>query len=740
MSTRDSTKVILPSTTQPINPLILSRAATLVQCHCHPCHPFLLSKRSPNVVVMRQLRKCLVVATVLWLCTLLMGIARPSLSSYWQPAAVISEKVLHNDRYSLIYSSSDVFVSQSNPYVYVNVSSQCHGESYEAFADTLHEYASQVARNETLRSSAWGQLVSTTLPSHSNLLVVGNVYTRQVLHSLLGQQPTVPNEVEHLEQRYAHLYTFSNHARVWDVTGTYIWYSPKWQNFLEQQIRFSLQNVDGLILGAIEPHCRSPTHKLRYSLNESTALDCEKYAAPTIDEWLRVLPAHVPIVYVSSFTPSYAPDTQAQRAIQSHNNQHETGSHVTKRTVYINARKHMEALGLEGIVDAGIVVNDRTRGMRCVGARGGWPDVTAWDVMQHLYDYWKSQAYEFRAVLPSSNNDFYTFSLPPNFPRVCRSAEIVVPNNPPTRSRLVADRVDNDDDDDVADELLALNIQYQCQGPRYLGFGERLKSYITHNMTFSSPATLLPPRRRLLIWGNSHTRQVGRSLVCQYADQLTSVNLWPTELARVRETVTGAEVYEFSNGAMATIVSNSYTPYSAQWAPLLEHELQGQSLHDFDAIVVGLFNKCGDNHTFSTDLEQLSAIMPEVDCIHNPPPSIQEIVQEAAGRPVIFVSMFDTTRQGEGLAVIRHVQELADEGQPAYSVDTRSIVESISFPLCLSSKRFSVTGCRREADPLGEGVILHACTGRHGGYADVVGWQILERLWGLWGKEKERLR
>jgi hypothetical protein len=656
-----------------------------------------------------------------------------------------------HEKDGFIYAQTEVFLSNTDPQVYVNVSSQCSGEVYQAFAHAMHDYV-QAHANANTTDAGWGHSTTVNLPRNAKVLVVGGGYTRQVLHSLLGQQPTRVTEIMTLEPKYARVFALeSQQVYVWDVTGTYIWYSPYWKQYLERQMRYPLHRFDAIIIGEVDAHCRGTggaygrlAHRLE---GAAPTLDCVNYSAPTILDWLEAVPSHIPVIYVSSFTPNHDQDVQTQQDIVAYNSQRQSNVTATTtsandfadddntpigmslpRVMYVNARQHIDSLGLECIVEEQSCQHNKTRGSRCVGPNGGWPDVTAWDVLLNLHRYWEHMSHR----NSSDTTQFFQFTsldelyspshnpMEPNIPRMCRKPQIHVPHL-------------------SSEELLSINIQYQCAGPRYFSFGEALRDYVVswssnRETSFVSPRTLLPANRQILIWGNSHTRQLGRSLVCQYADQLINVELLPTEVARVREQVTGPEIYKFANGAQLVLVANSYTPYSHDWQRLLRQELQGRSLDDFDTIVMGLFNECGGNNTFSTDLEMLSAILPEVDCLHIQPPSIKSMVQ-ATRRPLIFVSMFDTSRLAEGRSIIQQIKDLADQGHAVNYIDARHIVESVTPMTCLSSKRFSVTDCRLESDPLAEGVILHACTGAQGGVADVVGWRVLHHVWDALGKQ-----
>jgi hypothetical protein len=582
----------------------------------------------------------------------------------------------------------------------VEIPYQCAGDAYEDVSHFLRAYA------EEHRPAAWGRRAA-PLPAHRHILVVGSIATRQVAYSLVAQGSLVT--VERLEGRMVNRFTFSNGAVLTEVTATYVWYSPDWARYLAHQIRSPLARFDAIVMGRLEASCNGTQHALRDLVASMPAMDCHHQPPPDLAAWVQAFRG--PILSLGSLSLDDREDEVQAQAVQALLSQQPS---LRDRLVFVDGRKHAVAThecAASSKKEVGMCVATG-RGPRCVGAQGGLPDLVAWDVTEVLYQ-WVGDG------LPPSAEEPPMMGQRPaaTDQRVCRAPQIVAPNYP-------------------WDMRPPISIFYQCQGPRYFAFGQVVEAYrntsqAEHAATWGRRPTALPPHANVLLWGNSHTRQVGRTLVCQYADQLVSARLVDSKLGLVRPptpdgvVTKGAEVYEFANGARLTLLTNSYVPYSRNWTLLLRDELEGHALTDFDALVLGHFNQCGGNNTFSTELEELSQFLPDVDCRFTPPPSVTEITDAFGHRPVVFVSMFDETRLDEAQLVAK---ECALWDQVTF-VDARAVVTRVAPSICLSTKRNSVADCRNLEDALKEGVILHACTGPYGGYVDLVAWLVLESLW-----------
>eukprot|EP00536_Pseudo-nitzschia_multiseries_P007003 jgi/Psemu1/286825/fgenesh1_pg.156_\ len=236
--------------------------------------------------------------------------------------------------------------------------------------------------------------------------------------------------------------------------------------------------------------------------------------------------------------------------------------------------------------------------------------------------------------------------------RFCRDAQVSV-----TRKGLEPPNQATDEGD------FSLSLLYQCSGDPYANFAKRLQRFAescptTHkNMTFpwkrreedicsafvpsfplasASNQSLhhplwgkrefpLPDNITVLAIGNSHLRQISKTIACQYAHKLTNIHILPKigELTTANNssqgennnnnrTTTNVEsfVIEFSNHARWISITNRVLFYSKEWNELIEEfylkalrpsealqssqplknrQLKSLSLKDMDAIVLGKF-------------------------------------------------------------------------------------------------------------------------------------------------------
>jgi hypothetical protein len=110
-----------------------------------------------------------------------------------------------------------------------------------------------------------------------------------------------------------------------------------------------------------------------------------------------------------------------------------------------------------------------------------------------------------------------------------------------------------------------LKLLYQCQGTTYEQFGKQLLALAenpTNNAFWGRRDVPLPPKRTVLVLGNSHLRQVSKTMVCQYADQISSLYTASEDIFFV----------EFLNGAQWISITNTVLVYSKDWMRLLQDE------------------------------------------------------------------------------------------------------------------------------------------------------------------------
>lgn len=231
----------------------------------------------------------------------------------------------------------------------------------------------------------------------------------------------------------------------------------------------------------------------------------------------------------------------------------------------------------------------------------------------------------------------------------------------------------------------------------------------------------LPPNKRYLFLGNSHTRQTCMALLCQLHNVSHTESLEPTNKAMARR-------YDLDHGTQIYLVVNSFVVHSPQWASLLEKQI-GVALKDFDAIILGLFNTCNNadaNTTFAKDMKELQDEESGVDCINQDGPTLAQVAAEYSG-PLAYVSMFATYRyktysQDRDDAKVLHA---AGRSNLAY-LDARQYLRMYELEECGSANRDALSDCVHGEEARR---YHHRCVGRFGGHPDLIAWDVVEFLY-----------
>ena len=200
---------------------------------------------------------------------------------------------------------------------------------------------------------------------------------------------------------------------------------------------------------------------------------------------------------------------------------------------------------------------------------------------------------------------------------------------------------------DTENEQAGFPIWYQCEGPEYDKFTERLHQFVENKWTqtpeWGHRETAIPANKSVLFFGNSHTRQLALSLVCQMgAEELVDVHHFEFDLIDPNMAIR----FRFRNGASVYIVANSYVAYSRQWQQLLERQIQ-KPIAEFDMFVMGIFNVAKGASSFLDNLKYLESTLPEeyeLDLVTQPPgPSPQNVTAVYDG-PFLLVSNFSVNQ------------------------------------------------------------------------------------------------
>lgn len=261
-------------------------------------------------------------------------------------------------------------------------------------------------------------------------------------------------------------------------------------------------------------------------------------------------------------------------------------------------------------------------------------------------------------------------------------------------------------------------VYYQCEGPLYDNFTVQLHQYVNQvaAVTSETPSSWgkrqwpVPAHQKILLFGNSHTRQVTESLLCMYQDDSVLESI-----------VVNAFSFRYTlrNNSTLVLVVNSPIPYSTRWVEMLYNET-GIPLNDFDAVVLGMLNECGNTDTFSQQMEAISAQMDHVDCLHIAPPTTTDWSHQFTTGPIIFMPMLSSKAK-----IIQkytsEIKALRQTGLDRVSfLDARKHVLAVGVE-CASYNRTGSSDCLNRIGP------THRCEGRKGGHPELVAWDLVER-------------
>jgi len=308
----------------------------------------------------------------------------------------------------------------------------------------------------------------------------------------------------------------------------------------------------------------------------------------------------------------------------------------------------------------------------------------------------------------------------------------------------------------LSTESQPLIVQYECKGEKYDNFTRRMKQYADDhyyssystgaNSSSSSSSSMTPPapgeqgsswghakdfplpaNKTVLVIGNSHTRQVSFAVLCQYADKVRGFETSNNEAYSVT----------FRNGAKWISITNRAIFYNRDWSQLLIYEMPSMKKDprkNVDAIILGKFNNLTKHPMFSLDVQnqqkQLREKFPgiQIDFHQSAGPDLLSVATEYNDIPTIAVTEFAK----DGAYILPQWKETIDSlnRNNVALIDGRAHVGILGE--CGTDKR-RTTGICYDAGPAPERGSappsdMHRCTGENGGHADLIGWDIVNKL------------
>jgi hypothetical protein len=306
---------------------------------------------------------------------------------------------------------------------------------------------------------------------------------------------------------------------------------------------------------------------------------------------------------------------------------------------------------------------------------------------------------------------------------LCRSDRIIVPQPSERRS---------------------MTIQYHCHGLRYEQFSQRLWTFASDDErrgpTWGRRSLPVPPHTTTLVFGNSHTRQLALSWLCQYQHLASTIHQKSSEEVWVH----------FEHNATLILLTNTPLVYSNDWAELVEENL-GMKLSMIDTIVLGHFNGRPDSNKTAFEnymAKKTAELGPNVDFLKYAPPTPWDVAQSYQG-DIIAVSPFSKsmmfftenafetqralkTKSNRGKFEVINARQyisrlgecgtdVQDKGNGTITYNGRSY--DATLEMCMAAGEARLFGKTRPPHD------MHRCVGAGGGHPDLVAWDVMESLW-----------
>jgi hypothetical protein len=303
----------------------------------------------------------------------------------------------------------------------------------------------------------------------------------------------------------------------------------------------------------------------------------------------------------------------------------------------------------------------------------------------------------------------------------------------------------------------AMDLWYQCSGQPYNEYMDLVWTQVVQAKHQADPTSLwgkrptpVPPGKTILVMGNSHTRQVLTSLLCQYKGQI----LHATELAPVPGKKNVAMTFRLQHNVTIYVLVNHPFVYSKRWHRTLTLDLLKMPLEKLDAIVLGSFNSLSESHktSFLQTTLRYQKEMPQhkVNFLEAEPPHLEQVAQVYGG-PLIWMSMFALSNQAthdKAMAAMASLQfqnvtrSVVVDKRPIHRHDLharnniravygrRYIDSLLGGTECSSDSYDIVKTCltNRTSKRYANG---HKCVGRQGGFPDLIAWDLSEALYDL---------
>ena len=266
-----------------------------------------------------------------------------------------------------------------------HVAYQCAGEEYDRFGEQLQRLVKVYSLSDAVRKEAWGQK-PVPLPANTSVLAFGNSHTKQMISAWICQYFDQVTSYQAIRSDRAFSVRFENNStltllRHSDLDGATALNNP-W-------LGRPMTSFDAVIVGQLNPEKNGlPMGSSTFDYNNKKKKKKEWSPFPQADgdstNLYNVAAAFPgPIVFSSNFGKH-----DMERAISLQEGL-ERLSKDRKNMVSLMARRYIDIVGNEAGTDKPHEVGEclpmAPRSHRCMGDKGGWPDVQAFDVQSAIW-------------------------------------------------------------------------------------------------------------------------------------------------------------------------------------------------------------------------------------------------------------------------------------------------------------------------------------------------------------------
>eukprot|EP00977_Amphora_coffeiformis_P003734 scaffold742_cov165-Amphora_coffeaeformis.AAC.10 len=267
---------------------------------------------------------------------------------------------------------------------------QCEGPKYDEFAETLHQFAEKKADSH---GEKWGHRAS-PIPANMSVLFFGSEHTRQLALTLACQMgPKQVVDVHHfdfdlIDPNMAVRIRFRNGSSLYIVSDSYVAYSKKWQTLLEKQIEKPIQEFDLVAMGMFK-HILGGSETVQ-NLKQLAKTLPDDYEIDLATNVRGLTPDEITSVYNGAFLLVSNSSIEGIKAYTEYRKKLRFVNRLDYS--FIDQRQWMEKMHAEGAAGSRDQAQDATDDStalipRCVGKRGGHPDLISWDVSEFLHEY-----------------------------------------------------------------------------------------------------------------------------------------------------------------------------------------------------------------------------------------------------------------------------------------------------------------------------------------------------------------